>query len=101
VRAISSCTFITYFTVARRKLGAWTITRGTKAPQAAAVIHTDFEKGFIRAEYHRLCRLRCAGGEAGARTAASCGSKARNTSSPTATWMHFRFIPENAVHTWP
>jgi len=40
----------TYFTAGKKEVRAWTITKGTKAPQAAAVIHTDFEKGFIRAE---------------------------------------------------
>ena len=40
----------TYFTAGVKEVRAWTITKGTKAPQAAAVIHTDFEKGFIRAE---------------------------------------------------
>lgn len=43
----------TYFTAGEKEVRAWTIKRGTKAPQAAGVIHTDFEKGFIRAEtYH-------------------------------------------------
>ena len=41
---------ITYFTVGPKEARAWTITTGTKAPQAAGVIHTDFEKGFIRAQ---------------------------------------------------
>lgn len=41
---------ITYFTAGEKEVRAWTIRRGTKAPGAAAVIHTDFEKGFIRAE---------------------------------------------------
>ncbi|MDH8447677.1 DUF933 domain-containing protein, partial [Klebsiella pneumoniae] len=41
---------ITYFTVGPKEARAWTITKGTKAPAAAGVIHTDFEKGFIRAE---------------------------------------------------
>lgn len=41
---------ITYFTAGPKEARAWTITKGTKAPQAAGVIHTDFEKGFIRAE---------------------------------------------------
>jgi hypothetical protein len=41
---------ITYFTVGPKETRAWTIHRGTKAPQAAGVIHTDFEKGFIRAQ---------------------------------------------------
>ena len=40
----------TYFTAGEKEVRAWTIQRGTKAPQAAGVIHTDFEKGFIRAE---------------------------------------------------
>lgn len=41
---------ITYFTAGEKEVRAWTITKGTKAPGAAGVIHTDFEKGFIRAE---------------------------------------------------
>ena len=40
----------TYFTAGEKEVRAWTIVKGTKAPKAAAVIHTDFEKGFIRAE---------------------------------------------------
>jgi ribosome-binding ATPase YchF (GTP1/OBG family) len=42
--------YITYFTVGVKEVRAWTITEGTKAPQAAGEIHSDFEKGFIRAE---------------------------------------------------
>jgi hypothetical protein len=42
--------YITYFTVGEKEVRAWTITRGMTGPQAAGVIHTDFEKGFIRAE---------------------------------------------------
>ncbi len=41
---------VTYFTAGVQEVRAWTITKNTKAPQAAAVIHSDFEKGFIRAE---------------------------------------------------
>ena len=41
---------VTYFTVGPKEARAWTITKGTKAPAAAGVIHTDFEKGFIRSE---------------------------------------------------
>ena len=41
---------VTYFTAGPKETRAWTITKGTKAPQAAGVIHTDFEHGFIRAE---------------------------------------------------
>ena len=45
---------MTYFTVGPKEARAWTITRGTKAPQAAGVIHGDFERGFIACETHRL-----------------------------------------------
>lgn len=48
--AYSLLNYITYFTAGKKEVRAWTITRNTKAPQAAGVIHTDFEKGFIRAE---------------------------------------------------
>ena len=41
---------VTYFTVGPKEARAWTITQGTKAPQAAGVIHSDFERGFIRSE---------------------------------------------------
>lgn len=53
-RMISKCYellgLISYLTAGEKEVRAWTITRGTKAPQAAGKIHTDFEKGFIRAE---------------------------------------------------
>jgi GTP-binding protein YchF len=60
---------ITFFTAGPKEARAWTVTRGTKAPQAAGVIHTDFEKGFIRAQtiaYDDFIRY---GGEQGARDA--------------------------------
>src|SRR5207237_8166714 len=60
---------ITYFTAGPKEAAAWTITRGTRAPQAAAGIHSDFERGFIRAEniaYDDYVRF---GREAGARDA--------------------------------
>jgi len=52
---------ITYFTAGKDEVRAWTITKGTRAPQAAGKIHTDFEKGFIRAEvfhYDDLMKLK-------------------------------------------
>lgn len=52
---------ITYFTAGEKEVRAWTVRKGTKAPQAAGVIHTDFERGFIRAEvmaYADLIRLK-------------------------------------------
>ena len=48
----------TYFTAGPKEVRAWTIHVGATAPQAAGVIHTDFERGFIRAEVDRLRRLR-------------------------------------------
>ena len=77
---------VTYFTAGPKEARAWTITQGTKAPQAAGVIHTDFERGFIRAEtiaYDDYVELRRRGRRA--RQPARCGWKARTTSSPTAT----------------
>src|SRR6201996_9073785 len=60
---------ITYFTAGPKEAAAWTITRGTKAPQAAAVIHSDFERGFIRAETIAYEDYVALGGEAGAQQA--------------------------------
>jgi len=60
---------VTYFTCGPKETRAWTITRGTKAPQAAGVIHTDFEKGFIRAETTAYDDYVGCGGEQGAKDA--------------------------------
>ncbi|HEX4893070.1 MAG TPA: redox-regulated ATPase YchF [Hyphomicrobiaceae bacterium] len=82
---------ITYFTVGPKEARAWTIPRGTKAPQAAAVIHTDFEKGFIRAEtiaYDDYVRLN---GEAGAREAGKMRLEGKEYVVADGDVMHFRF----------
>ncbi|SMH51141.1 redox-regulated ATPase YchF [Mesorhizobium australicum] len=60
---------ITYFTVGPKETRAWTIVRGTKAPQAAGVIHTDFERGFIRAQTIAYEDFITLGGEVGAKEA--------------------------------
>jgi GTP-binding protein YchF len=60
---------ITYFTVGPKETRAWTITKGTKAPQAAGVIHGDFERGFIAAETIAYDDYIALGGEAGAKDA--------------------------------
>ncbi|MEM7403169.1 MAG: redox-regulated ATPase YchF [Myxococcota bacterium] len=60
---------MTYFTAGVQEARAWTITQGTKAPQAAGVIHTDFEKGFIKAEVCNWKDLIDHNGEAGCRQA--------------------------------
>ena len=58
---------LTYFTVGEKETRAWTIPRGTKAPQAAGVIHSDFERGFIRAEIISCDDLLACGSEAKAK----------------------------------
>ncbi|MFT8244506.1 redox-regulated ATPase YchF [Roseomonas sp. BN140053] len=60
---------VTYFTCGPKEARAWTITAGTKAPQAAAVIHNDFERGFIAAETIAYADYVALGGEAGAKEA--------------------------------
>ncbi len=82
---------ITYFTVGPKEARAWTITRGTKAPGAAGVIHTDFEKGFIRAKtiaYDDYVRL---GGEAGARDGGKLRLEGKDYVVADGDVMHFRF----------
>lgn len=65
--AYSTLSFITYLTTGEDETRAWTITQGMSAPQAAGVIHTDFEKGFIRAEVINWKDLIDAGGEVAAK----------------------------------
>ena len=60
---------VTFFTVGLKEAHAWTVPRGTKAPQAAGAIHTDFEKGFIRAETISYEDFVACGGEQGAKDA--------------------------------
>jgi GTP-binding protein YchF len=82
---------ITYFTVGPKEARAWTITQGTKAPGAAGVIHTDFEKGFIRAEtiaYDDYVNL---GGEAGARDGGKLRLEGKEYVVADGDVMHFRF----------
>ncbi len=72
-RLISKCYellhLITYLTTGPKETRAWTVPQGAKAPQAAGVIHTDFEKGFIRAEVILYEDFVASGGESGARDA--------------------------------
>jgi ribosome-binding ATPase len=60
---------VTYFTVGPKEARAWTITKGTKAPQAAGVIHGDFERGFIACECTAYDDYVALGGEQGAKEA--------------------------------
>jgi GTP-binding protein YchF len=82
---------ITYFTAGPKEAAAWTITRGTKAPQAAAVIHSDFERGFIRAEtigYDDYVKF---GGETGARDVGRMRLEGKAYVVDDGDVMHFRF----------
>ena len=82
---------ITYFTVGPKEARAWTITAGTKAPQAAAVIHTDFEKGFIRAETIAYDDFVACGGESGARDFGKLRLEGKEYVVADGDVMHFRF----------
>ncbi len=82
---------ITYFTAGPKEAAAWTITRGTKAPQAAAVIHSDFERGFIRAETIGYEDYVAFGGETGARDAGRMRLEGKNYVVADGDVMHFRF----------
>jgi hypothetical protein len=81
----------TYFTAGPKESRAWTIAVGATAPEAAGVIHTDFEKGFIRAEtiaYDDYVRLN---GEAGAREAGKLRSEGKEYVVKDGDVLHFRF----------
>jgi ribosome-binding ATPase len=82
---------ITYFTVGPKEARAWTITKGTRAPQAAGVIHTDFEKGFIRAETIAFPDYVGLKGEAGARDAGKLRLEGKEYAVQDGDVMHFRF----------
>ena len=60
---------VTFFTVGPKETRAWTVPKGTRAPQAAGVIHTDFERGFIRAQTIGYADFVANGGEVGAKEA--------------------------------
>ncbi len=81
----------TYFTAGPKEVRAWTVRKGATAPQAAAVIHTDFEKGFIRAEtigFDDFIKYR---GEAGAREAGRLRLEGKDYVVQEGDVLHFRF----------
>jgi ribosome-binding ATPase YchF (GTP1/OBG family) len=82
---------VTYFTVGPKEARAWTITRGTKAPAAAGVIHTDFEKGFIRSETIGYEDYVKNNGEAGAKEAGKFRLEGKEYVVLDGDVMHFRF----------
>ena len=82
---------VTYFTVGPKEARAWTITRGTKAPQAAAVIHNDFERGFIACETTAYGDFVALGGEAGAKEAGKMRVEGRDYVVRDGDVLLFRF----------
>ena len=82
---------VTYFTAGPTEARAWTITEGTKAPQAAGVIHTDFEKGFIRAETISYDDYIANNGETGAKEAGKMRLEGKDYVVADGDVMHFRF----------
>jgi GTP-binding protein YchF len=82
---------VTYFTAGPKEARAWTITKGTRGPQAAGVIHTDFERGFIRAETISFDDYVKYGGEAGARDAGRLRLEGKEYVVADGDVMHFRF----------
>ena len=81
----------TYFTAGPKEVRAWTIHRGDTAPRAAAVIHTDFEKGFIRAEVIAFEDFIACKGEAGAKEAGKMRLEGKDYVVRDGDVMHFRF----------
>jgi GTP-binding protein YchF len=82
---------ITFFTAGPKEARAWTVTRGARAPQAAGAIHTDFEKGFIRAETIAYDEYVALAGEAGARDAGKMRLEGKDYIVQDGDVMHFRF----------
>jgi hypothetical protein len=82
---------VTFFTAGPKEARAWTVEKGARAPQAAGVIHTDFEKGFIRAEAIAYDDYVAFNGEAGAREAGKFRLEGRDYVVADGDVLHFRF----------
>ena len=82
---------ITFFTAGPKEARAWTVRRGAKAPEAAGVIHSDFQRGFIRAEVISYEDYVACGGEAGAREAGKLRQEGKDYVVQDGDVMHFRF----------
>lgn len=81
----------TYFTAGETEVRAWTIAKGDKAPQAAGVIHTDFEKGFIKAEVYHYEDLMKFKSEQGIKDAGVMRLEGKEYLVKDGDIMHFRF----------
>jgi ribosome-binding ATPase len=82
---------LTYFTAGPKEVRAWTVRKGSTAPQAAGVIHTDFEHGFIRAEVIAFADYVAGRGEAGAKEAGRLRLEGKEYVVQEGDVMHFRF----------
>ena len=82
---------LTFFTVGKREVRAWTVRSGSTAPQAAGRIQTDFERGFIRAEVTSYEEFVSLGGEQGAKEAGKLRLEGKNYIVREGDIMHFRF----------
>ncbi len=82
---------ITFFTVGPKEARAWTVTAGAKAPQGAGAIHSDFERGFIRAETIAYADYIALNGEAGAREAGKLRQEGKEYLVQDGDVMHFKF----------
>ena len=81
----------TFFTAGPKEIRAWTVRSGATAPQAAGVIHTDFQHGFIRAEVYRIDDLVACGGEAGLKAAGKLRVEGKDYVVADGDVIHFRF----------
>ncbi len=90
-KAYSLLELETYFTAGVQEVRAWTYPKGTKAPQAAGVIHTDFEKGFIRAEVIKYNDFISLGSEAAVKEAGKMSVEGKDYVVNDGDIMHFRF----------
>ena len=82
---------VTFFTVGPKEARAWTVHRGAQAPEAAGVIHTDFEHGFIRAETIAYDDFIACGGEQGAKEAGKMRAEGKDYVVQDGDVVHFRF----------
>jgi len=82
---------VTFFTVGPKEARAWTVTDGAKAPQAAGAIHTDFERGFIRAQTIRFDDFVALAGEAGAKEAGKARDEGKDYVVQDGDVMLFKF----------
>lgn len=82
---------LTFFTVGPKEARAWTVVSGAKAPQAAGVIHTDFERGFIKAETIAYDDFIACGGEHGAKEAGKMRQEGKDYDVKDGDVFHFRF----------